>query len=73
MTIVLVVDDDPAIQRTLAIGLRARGYHVLPARDGRIEKTARLDTWTFCGRRRTESAGTEQDLPLMPKSGLFGF
>ena len=35
MTTVLVVDDDPAIQRTLAIGLRARGYHVLPARDGR--------------------------------------
>jgi two-component system KDP operon response regulator KdpE len=32
---VLVVDDDPAIQRTLAIGLRARGYDVLPARDGR--------------------------------------
>ena len=35
MTRVLVVDDDPAIQRTLAIGLRARGYDVLPARDGR--------------------------------------
>ena len=35
MTRVLVVDDDPAIQRTLTIGLRARGYDVLPARDGR--------------------------------------
>ena len=35
MAKILVVDDDPAIQRTLAIGLRARGYHVLPARDGR--------------------------------------
>jgi two-component system KDP operon response regulator KdpE len=35
VTRVLVVDDDPAIQRTLAIGLRARGYEVLPARDGR--------------------------------------
>ena len=35
MTRVLVVDDDPAIQRTLAIGLRARGYDVVPARDGR--------------------------------------
>jgi two-component system KDP operon response regulator KdpE len=35
VTSVLVVDDDPAIQRTLAIGLRARGYDVLPARDGR--------------------------------------
>ena len=35
MTSVLVVDDDPAIQRTLAIGLRARGYDVLPALDGR--------------------------------------
>ena len=35
MITVLVVDDDPAIQRTLAIGLRARGFHVLPARDGR--------------------------------------
>jgi two-component system KDP operon response regulator KdpE len=35
VTSVLVVDDDPALQRTLAIGLRARGYDVLPARDGR--------------------------------------
>jgi DNA-binding response OmpR family regulator len=35
VTTVLVVDDDPAIQSTLAIGLRARGYDVLPARDGR--------------------------------------
>jgi two-component system KDP operon response regulator KdpE len=35
VTRVLVVDDDPAIQRTLAIGLRANGYDVLPARDGR--------------------------------------
>ena len=35
MTRVLVVDDDPAMQRTLGIGLRARGYDVLPARDGR--------------------------------------
>jgi two-component system, OmpR family, KDP operon response regulator KdpE len=35
VTRVLVVDDDPAMQRTLGIGLRARGYDVLPARDGR--------------------------------------
>ena len=35
MTRVLVVDDDPAIQRALGIGLGARGYEVLPARDGR--------------------------------------
>ena len=35
MTRVLVVDDDPSMQRTLGIGLRARGYDVLPARDGR--------------------------------------
>jgi two-component system, OmpR family, KDP operon response regulator KdpE len=35
MTRVLVVDDDPALQRTLGIGLRANGYDVLPARDGR--------------------------------------
>jgi two-component system, OmpR family, KDP operon response regulator KdpE len=35
VTRVLVVDDDPALQRTLAIGLRARGYDVLHARDGR--------------------------------------
>ena len=35
VTRVLVVDDDPAMQRTLGIGLRARGYDVVPARDGR--------------------------------------
>jgi two-component system, OmpR family, KDP operon response regulator KdpE len=35
VTRVLVVDDDPAIQSALGIGLRARGYEVLPARDGR--------------------------------------
>lgn len=35
MTRVLVVDDDPAIVRTLAINLRARDYEVLVARDGR--------------------------------------
>src|SRR4029079_2252658 len=29
------VQHAPAIQRTLAIGLGARGYDVLPARDGR--------------------------------------
>ena len=43
MTRVLVVDDDPAIQRTLAIGLRARGYDVLPARDGRTAVQACRD------------------------------
>jgi two-component system KDP operon response regulator KdpE len=32
---VLVVDDDPAIVRTLAINLRARDYHVQVAHDGR--------------------------------------
>jgi len=40
MTRVLVVDDDPAIQRTLAVGLRARGYDVLPAVDGRTAVAA---------------------------------
>lgn len=35
MTFVLVVDDDPAIVRTLGINLRARGYDVETARDGR--------------------------------------
>jgi two-component system, OmpR family, KDP operon response regulator KdpE len=35
MTAVLVVDDESAILRTLSINLRARGYHVYPARDGR--------------------------------------
>lgn len=35
MTIVLVVDDDPAIRRTLAINLRARDYDVETAGDGR--------------------------------------
>jgi len=35
MTVVLVVDDDPAIVRTLGINLRARGYEVETAGDGR--------------------------------------
>ena len=35
MTRILVVDDDPAILRTLAIGLRAHGYEPLTAADGR--------------------------------------
>ena len=35
MTIVLVVDDDPAICRTLSINLRARDYEVETAGDGR--------------------------------------
>lgn len=35
MTTVLVVDDDPAILRTLKINLRARGYDVQTAGDGR--------------------------------------
>ena len=35
MTSILVVDDDPAILRTLAIGLRAHGYKPLTAADGR--------------------------------------
>lgn len=35
MTVVLTVDDDPGILRTLAINLRARGYEVERAADGR--------------------------------------
>lgn len=35
MTFVLVVDDDPAILRTLSINLRARGYDIETAGDGR--------------------------------------
>lgn len=35
MTFALVVDDDPAIRRTLVINLRARGYDVEAAADGR--------------------------------------
>ncbi len=35
MTFVLVVDDDPAIRRTLTINLRARDYDVETAGDGR--------------------------------------
>jgi two-component system KDP operon response regulator KdpE len=35
MTFVLVVDDDPRIRRTLSINLRARGYDVEAAADGR--------------------------------------
>ena len=35
MTRILLVDDDPAIVRTLAIGLRAHGYDLRAATDGR--------------------------------------
>ncbi len=35
MTFVLAIDDDPAILRTLSINLRARGYDVETAGDGR--------------------------------------
>lgn len=35
MSIILVVDDDPVLQRTLRINLRARGHEVLLAGDGR--------------------------------------
>ncbi len=35
MSVVLVVDDDPAIRRTLTVNLRARGYDVETAGDGR--------------------------------------
>ena len=35
MTFVLVVDDDPAMRRTLTINLRARDYEVETAGDGR--------------------------------------
>ncbi len=35
MSIVLVVDDDPVLQRTLRINLRARGHEVLLAGNGR--------------------------------------
>ncbi len=34
MTLVLAVDDDPALLRTLAINLRARGYEATTATDG---------------------------------------
>jgi len=35
MTRILLVDDDPAITRTVAIGLRAHGYDLRTATDGR--------------------------------------
>lgn len=35
MTFILAVDDDPALLRTLTINLRARGYEVQTAGDGR--------------------------------------
>ena len=43
MTRVLVVDDDPSLVRTLEINLRARGYRVLIARDGRTALQAVVD------------------------------
>jgi two-component system KDP operon response regulator KdpE len=39
MTRILVVDDDPAILRTLSIGLRAHGYELRTAVDGRTAVT----------------------------------
>ncbi len=43
MSRVLVVDDDPALARALAINLRAHGYEVLVAHDGRsaLDEAAR--------------------------------
>lgn len=35
MTLVLAVDDDPALLRTLTLNLRARGYQAITATDGR--------------------------------------
>ena len=35
MTLVLAVDDDPALLRTLTLNLRARGYQTVTATDGR--------------------------------------
>jgi two-component system KDP operon response regulator KdpE len=43
MSRVLVVDDDPAILRTLTISLRARGHEVLTAADGRTALDACRD------------------------------
>jgi two-component system KDP operon response regulator KdpE len=43
MTRVLVVDDDPAILRTLSMNLRARQYDVLTAADGRTALQACRD------------------------------
>jgi two-component system, OmpR family, KDP operon response regulator KdpE len=34
VTLILAVDDDPALLRTLALNLRARGYHTATAPDG---------------------------------------
>ncbi len=39
MSRVLVVDDEPQIVRALVVNLRARGYDVLVARDGRSALT----------------------------------
>ena len=43
MTVILLVDDDPALLRTLRINLRARGYQVLVARDGRTALQASVE------------------------------
>jgi len=44
MTIVLVVDDEPQILRTLRINLTARGYQVITAQDGTTALRAAADT-----------------------------
>src|SRR5262245_48451307 len=41
---VLVVDDEPALARALAINLRAQGWEVATAHDGRAALAAAADT-----------------------------
>ena len=50
---VLVVDDEPALARALAINLRAHGWEVVTAADGRSRPRRRRDRRT-----RTSSCST---------------
>ena len=44
MTLVLVVEDEPGLRKALGINLRARGYEVALAADGKTAPHCRLAT-----------------------------
>ena len=61
MTVVLVVDDDAAIRRTLGITLRARGYEVEPVADGRSALQAIAEQQPDEGNTRAEENSANEE------------